>query len=185
MGVDPEFMKWISQETMQATMNATIAALKKHRMLKTGKDSAFIRTEKLLYNYTRFKALVQTKFKEIETLETEGLQRTSKSLVTLPQSNTIDTYTDLEKVETKIEGIGESIKSITRYIAQIDGALDKIRDDPYFGIIKMKYFEECSHEKIAGEFEVDVSTITRNKNRLIDTLKIYLFPDDSVFELFE
>jgi len=41
-----------------------------------------------------------------------------------------------------------------------------------------------SREEIAEELEVDVSTITRNKNRLINTLKISLFSDEVIYELF-
>jgi len=48
----------------------------------------------------------------------------------------------------------------------------------------MKYFESKTREEIAEELEVDVSTITRNKNRLINTLKITLFSDEVIYELF-
>lgn len=178
---DQEFIRQVIKETHQATVNEAFKALKKHRMLKTGKDSAFTRTEKLLYNYNRFKVLVQNKFRQIEDIERYGLGERSKDIIIM----TIRGSSTTTPEEDKIQEIRESIEKITGYINLIDAALNNILNDPYFNLIRMKYFEGLSQEEIACEFEVDVSTITRNKNRLIDTMKIFLFPDDSIIELFD
>ena len=66
----------------------------------------------------------------------------------------------------------------------IDKSLEKLHDDEYFKIINLKYFDNKKYEEIAELLEVDVSTVSRNKNRLINMLKIYLFSDDVINELF-
>lgn len=185
LDAESEFIREIIRETMQTTSTILMNELKRHRMLKSTKDSAFIKTEKLLYNYRKFKQIVQQKLKEIETIETEGLQRKSKSLVMFSKNNTFGTDTELELAEARIESIRESIDKMQEYISMIDSALGKITNDHYYGIIRMKYFEGCNHEECADHFEVDVSTIARNKNRLVNTLKIHLFTDDAVVELFD
>lgn len=47
----------------------------------------------------------------------------------------------------------------------------------------MKYFKGMTHEEISFEFDVNQSTICRNKNRLIRALSIRLFPDDALNEM--
>lgn len=48
----------------------------------------------------------------------------------------------------------------------------------------MKYFEGKTREEIAEHFDVDVSTISRNKNRLINLLQIRLFSDEVIYQIF-
>ena len=50
--------------------------------------------------------------------------------------------------------------------ATVTYALQAQRFDPYFRIIRMYYEEGMTNEDIAGELEVDVSTVVRNKQRL-------------------
>ena len=71
-----------------------------------------------------------------------------------------------------------------RDIARIDNALDKVREDKYFKIIELKYLEQKAKtdEELAEILEKDQSTITRNRNRLINELKTILFPE-SIKEL--
>lgn len=54
---------------------------------------------------------------------------------------------------------GEKTHDITQ-------ALKKIESDPYFEIIPLYYQKNNTIERIAEEFGVEVSTITRNKKRL-------------------
>lgn len=71
-----------------------------------------------------------------------------------------------------------------KLIEQIEYALSQIKDDPYFDVIIMIYFENISREEIADKFGTTVTTISRNKTRLVNVLKSYLFSDDVIYELF-
>lgn len=54
----------------------------------------------------------------------------------------------------------------------LQAVLDEVKDDRYFDIITMFYFEGYTVEKIAEQLNVDVRTVSRNKKRLC--LEIYM-----------
>ncbi len=69
-------------------------------------------------------------------------------------------------------------------VKRIDLALKEIDTDIYYDIIPMFYFDQMTRESIAEHFRTSERTITRNKSRLINLLKVKLFSDDVIFELF-
>ena len=71
-----------------------------------------------------------------------------------------------------------------KLVAKVDEALKKISGDLYFDIIRMFYFEKMTRENIALEFDTSVTTISRNKTRLLNQLALMLFSDDVIYELF-
>lgn len=75
-----------------------------------------------------------------------------------------------------------SITDIT--LKKVDFALKTLEGDDYEGLIEMIYFEGKTREECAEFFGVEPLTITRNKKRLVDSLKNILFADDVIKELF-
>ena len=75
-------------------------------------------------------------------------------------------------------------KSTKHLCKKIEIALEEIKDDIYYEIIPMIYFENRTREDIAEHFNTSTKTITRNKNKLVNQLKLRLFSDDVIFELF-
>ena len=71
-----------------------------------------------------------------------------------------------------------------KVVLKISEALEAIQDDNYFEIIPMIYFEGKTREDVAEYFDTTVTTISRNKTRLINKLKAYLFSTDFIYELF-
>lgn len=71
-----------------------------------------------------------------------------------------------------------------KLIRVMERELEALKDDPYFEVIPMIYFDGMTREEIAEVFDVNYRTITRNKNRLINKLKVVLFSDDVIKELF-
>lgn len=71
-----------------------------------------------------------------------------------------------------------------RIVKIIDNALYEIKDDIYYDIIPLMYFKGETREFIAEYFKTTVTTISRNKVRLVNKLKIMLFSDDVIYELF-
>lgn len=63
-------------------------------------------------------------------------------------------------------------------------ALLSIEDDLYYEIIPMFYFKNETREYIADYFNTTVTTISRNKTRLVNSLKVVLFSDDFIYELY-
>ena len=147
---------------------------------KIKKDMPYYkRVELLLYNYENLKEAIKQKEEDIKELELFGLREKSKSIVTYGTakgSSQEDRYTELkekyryEKLETE------------RMLKRIDNALNKIKDDKYFDIIKYRYLSKEEDKKntddaLAEALNKDRTTILRNRNRLINKLITILFPE--------
>lgn len=181
--VIPDERKYI-EETARITAERVVLEFQKKGLLKDNKQSAFQKTEILLYNYNNFKEAIKDKQEQIKNIKKMGVNKKSKSITTYSSGNYFDNKSEEEKSEDKIQDLENSIKITKNLISVIDKSLEKLHDDEYFKIINLKYFENKKYEEIAELLEVDVSTVSRNKNRLINMLKIYLFSDDVINELF-
>jgi len=165
-------------KTAKETAKEVIQELRNSKMIKN-EMSYFKKVELLLYNYNNLKAALNQKDEDIKYIKDHGLPQKSGSIVVYQTSggnisgqdrymNLIEKY-ELEKLET------------LREIKRIENALDKIKHDRYYPIIKLKYLtdhkERYNEERIAEKLDKDRSTITRNKSRLINTMKTILFPE--------
>lgn len=99
-----------------------------------------------------------------------------------------DRKTAYEKTEELLRNYNAFKKSDQPYtiklVKKINDALDMITDDMYYDVIVMYYFEKKTREEIAEQYDTTVTTISRNKTRLINKLKPILFSDDVIYELF-
>ena len=147
------------------------------------KDIPFYkRVELLLYNYENLKEAIIQKEEAIKDLEEYGLPEKSKSIVVYSSaggSSQQDRYSEL-KEKYKLEKM-----ETERDLKRIDNALDKIKDDKYFDIIKYKYLNQeerkiSTDEELAEKLDKDRRTIIRNKKRLINKLVTILFPESLV-----
>lgn len=66
-----------------------------------------------------------------------------------------------------------------------EAALHDLEHDPYFDVITRFYFDGQSREFIAQARGASVTTITRNKARLLKELAPRLFSDDVIKDLLE
>lgn len=140
-----------------------VLELKREGMFNDKRLNSFQKTEQLLYRRNDFADAVNAKKEQIEELKKHGLKRHG---------------TEQEKLNDKIVAIERAVDYTEKYINFINDALDKLRNDKFYEIIPMKYFKGMTHEEIGFEFEVDASTICRNKTRLINILVYYLFSDE-------
>lgn len=98
--------------------------------------------------------------------------------------------TAFQKTEQILRNYNELKKSYSengtakKFVDIVDNALKEIVDDMYYDIIPMMYFENQSRESIAEYFNTTVTTISRNKRRLVNKLKYLIFADDVIYELF-
>lgn len=89
-----------------------------------------------------------------------------------------------DELETDIiNGLIMDIKKTQLIINRIDRIINKFKNDKYIEIVKQKYFEGKTQQDIADYFDKDTTTIWRNNKRLINEIKVYLFPNDVVKEL--
>lgn len=171
--------------TVKKAVENSILELKRQNLIIEGKQSPFQKTETLLYNYNNFKAVIKDKEAEIEELRQYGLRKKSTSITSFSgNTGLIEVKSDAEKIEERIEVIEFSISTTRNFIKIIDDAIECLRQDPYYDLIRLRYFEGCSQEEIAEHFDCDVRTVRRNKNRLINLLQIRLFSDDVIRQIF-
>lgn len=89
-----------------------------------------------------------------------------------------------DKFKCAAETNKDDTEKTQKLIKIIDTALNTIKKDKYYKVIEYIYFESKTREEIAEIFDCEVKTITRNKNRLVNQLKIIIFSDDVIKELF-
>lgn len=142
-------------------------------------NSTYKSTESLLYRYNDLKNSIKDREEEIQEIKDNGLRQKSKSILKMPDGGGV--YRDVE--QEIIDGLEKDIKKTRLIVNRIDRVLAKYKSDPYGEIIKLKYFEKKTQQEIADYFEKDPTTIWRNTQRIINEIKVYLFPNDVVEEL--
>lgn len=171
--------------TVKRTASETVAELKRNNLLSKGRQTPFQKTETLLFNYNNFKAAVSDKERQIEELKNYGLRKKSSSVTSFTGGDgLIEVKSEMEKLEEKIELLESSIQTTKNFIKIIDDAVLMLSDDPYFDLIRLRYFDGKTREEIAEYYDCDSSTISRNKNRLINKLQIRLFSDEVIMQIF-
>lgn len=71
-----------------------------------------------------------------------------------------------------------------KIIQKIESALSYIKSDSYYEIIPLYYIGCRSREELAEKYGTTVTTISRNKSRLIRQLQVMLFPDEYIKEIY-
>ena len=142
-------------------------------------NSTYKSTESLLYRYNDLKKSIKDREEEIQEIRNYGLRGKSKSILKLPESRGGDR--DIE--QEIVDALENDIKKTRLIVNRIDRVVAKYKSDPYGEIIKLKYFEKKTQQEIADYFEKDPTTIWRNTQRLINEIKVYLFPNDVIEEL--
>lgn len=71
-----------------------------------------------------------------------------------------------------------------KMMMKIEAALSSIKKDPYYEIVPLYYIGGRTREELADRFDTSVTTISRNKSRLIRKLKVVLFSDDYIREVY-
>ena len=139
----------------------------------------FQKTEKLLSELALLKGAIDSKNMLIEDLKKEGISIQKRETGVNVQSSKIY-LSELEKVENRIEKLQEEIARIENVVNMVERALDTIRNDKYYNIIEMKYFEDLTFENIAEKLDISVITAKRYKNKMIRQLQLVIFSDDVI-----
>lgn len=141
--------------------------------------------ERLLYNYIELPNAINLHEQEIKKLKKELSKMPSKGKsknLVINDKETCLHYGD-DTLEIRINELMQIVVKVKSQIRLIDEALSKIKNDDYFDIIKKYYFDKCTLESIAEYYNTSIVTISNHKKRLINRLKVYLFPSDFINEL--
>ena len=155
---------------------------------KKNEKTAYQKTEQLLFNYNGFKRIVEERKQEIADLRKYGVpgksamsggervqtSRTNKGIV-LPE----------DAVEDAVRNVERSVQGTVQAITLIDKCMAALKNDPYYDILPMRYFEGRTLEDIGAYLGCDHSTVSRNRSRLVRELAMRLFPDEVVNEMMQ
>ena len=172
------------EDLMEDIIQKSIKELRKQNLLSNGRMTPYQKMEKVLFDYNSYKEAIKDKYERIDELKQVGIHKKSRSVVTMPSGSSITT-TDEERTLEAIDSIKRSIVLTERFIAIIENALDKIKDEPYADVVKRYYIDKEKIMDIAIDYDVDESTIRRNKSQLINKLSIFIFSDDCIMELLD
>jgi RNA polymerase sigma factor (sigma-70 family) len=175
----------VEEETKNEIVKKVLEELKNKKLLKNPKSS-YKSTEKILYSLNVLPEAIKLIDEEVKKLEEEAKgiaipTAKSNSLILNERNNTY-VYGD-ETLETRISELKQISVKAKSQIRLVKSALKKIENDKYYDIIPMYYFEEKTIEEIAEECEWAVGTVSKHKKRLMNDLKVYVFPDTFIEEL--
>lgn len=122
----------------------------------------------------------------------EAIEETGKKLILQLRMEGMLKICESKSAMQKAEGLLRSYEALkiaddrsAYWMAQkIESALKLIESDPYYRIIPEYYIEGRTREEIAEEFNTSPTTISRNKKRLMETVKMVLCSDETIKELY-
>lgn len=151
--------------------------------------STFKNVERILYEYPKLKKSIIERENQISELKKYGLPGKSKSITMLPDNSLKKDKEDI--IADSIDSLHKHIFKTKVILKHIDSVVNTLKKDPYYDIIRLKYFEGKTHEQIAEYYDkklnkkesISTSTISINKNRLIEEIRPLLLPNDLISEL--
>ena len=170
----------MNEKDIDRIADKIIESMKNDKEIKTEKQlTPFQKTEKLLSELSLLKGAIDSKNMLIEDLKKEGISIQKKETGVNVQSSKVY-LSELEKVENRIENLQEEITRIENVVNMVERALGTIRNNKYYDIIEMKYFDDLTFEHISEKLDISVITAKRYKNKMIRQLQLVIFSDDVI-----
>ena len=168
----------MNEKDIDRIADKIIERMKNDKEIKKEKQlTPFQKTEKLLSELSLLKGAIDSKNMLIEDLKKEGISIQKRETGVNVQSSKVY-LSELEKVENKIEKLQEEIARIENVVNMVERALNAIRNNKYYKIIEMKYFDDLTFEYIAESLDISERTAKRHKNYMIRQLQLIIFSDD-------
>ena len=158
---------------MESTKNEEVELVKKEEIYKIIDERVETKI-KDLKNYKNFQKMVDSLKEQLNNIE---IVKKINPDSTKPVGY-VDYKPDIEKKEYIRDKINDEILIYTNRILKTENALKFIKKDKYYKIIELKYFENYSAEEICNELNISEKTFRSHRNRLIDSLSLYLFPKE-------
>lgn len=136
-------------------------------------------TKKRLYAFPLLKDNIERYKADIEDIKREDLGK-SKSIVMFTANSGGEKPTLEELREAKIMLIERKIARDEAEIREMTAALNTIRDDDYFPVIEMMFFQKMRQEDIADSVHCDKTTVWRQTGRLLDMMSTTLYGADAL-----
>lgn len=165
-----------------------ITELEKRNIIKRNL-STFKNTEQLLFDYPKLKESIKDRKEQIKDYQEYGLPGKSKSITSINSNSKKEDVDDI--ISNSISSLKKDIYRTEVVIKFIDTVLQRFKNDPYYEMIKLYFFERKTYEQIAAEFDkrknngnsIAISTLASNKNRIVRELQKYIFPNDYLYQM--
>ena len=179
-----EFAEIVATAVVEALEKRGLVGKADNSVEKKTEKTAFQKTESLLFNYMGFKRIVREKELEIEEIRAYGVPR-SCAVHEFVSGGSVQKGIVLEEesVEAAVATVQRSVQGTVQAIALIDKCMAALKNDPYYEVLEMRYFEGRTLEDIAVTMKCTSMTISRNRTRLVKELSLRLFPDQAVSEM--
>lgn len=172
----------LTSKEIEKISNGIVEKLKEENLIRTNHLNTYQKTERLLYNYIPLKKIVENKEKRINEIREEGIIKSGTPNETRAINR--EFKSDLEKIEEKINNFYLKVESSKGLIRLIEEVLKTVKSDKYFQILELRYQQGKKFEEIAEILDIGLATVSRNKNRLINKLKLEFFPEEAARELY-
>lgn len=170
----------MNEKDIEKIAEKILEKMRNDKEIKTEKQlTPFQKTEKLLSELALLKGAIDSKNMLIEDLKKEGISIQKREIGVNVQSSKVY-LSELEKVENRIEKLQEEITRIENVVNMVERALGTIRNNKYYDIIEMKYFDDLTFEHISEKLNISVITAKRYKNKMIRQLQLVIFSDDVI-----
>ena len=121
----------------------------------------------------------------VEEIVNEVIDKlTSEELLECDKSDSFKKTETLLRNYRKLQR-AEQTKSVRKVISRVNDALKFIENDPYAKVIWLYCIDGCSRDGVAYTLGVSPSVVSRQKTRLINEIKVILFADDFVKEIYD
>ena len=155
----------------ESVRRAMTAMIVEHRKIT---DDAYKQTVARLEALGAIKASLKDSMAKLEGMRKERqLQGKSKSII---RYSAPGIRVDPEEMfEAVCQSLEAHIAADQQEVSEMERALDYISGDLYFPVIQERYFNGKTDEEISAQLNCDVSTVRRNRGRLVRRLSIRLY----------
>lgn len=179
-------LKQIEKIVKSSVSEAFLELTEKGKVKIITEQETFKRVEQILYSYGLFKTIIAEKQEQIGEVKRYGAKFQSKSIVEYQNVTQLNSSISIPQdvAEELILDLEDQMKWLQKTLYKIDFALSKISNDKSYIYIEEYYFNDVSRKSLSEKYNVDVKKISKDKNKLVRTLAIHLFPKETSSELF-
>ena len=142
-------------------------------------DSMIQRTEAMLYDYPRQKNALLNEIAERNEIQKHGLFTGSANPSDVFQKNhRVDRASEYERQEEVIHKLNRLIKQAKDKVDKVEQVLDLVKDDPFYDLIRLKYFEVRTDAEIGRHFKISVASVRDQKNRIVGRMAGQVFGEE-------
>ncbi len=147
--------------------------------------NTFETTKDLLKNLNRIESSVKRSQKQINNLKTtvKGLFPKTPTAINYEDNNS-DTLISVEQIDQKINSLKQSQIIIKEFVKYVKELIEDVLSEDERILVNQFYFDKISVSELCEEYECDESTVYRRLNKCVNAIKVELFPEKYIDELY-